>query len=124
MTACASVSARPTHAADLFVVVNGVRLRFRDEGEGPAVLLVHGWTLDLEMWDPQVAALRDRFRLIRLDRRGQGLSGGVPASSERDSEDLSALCRHLGLTRVALLGMSQGARAVLGFASSAPERVG
>ena len=122
MTACASVSARPTHAADLFVVVDGTRLRFRDEGRGPAVLLVHGWTLDLEMWDPQVSALRDSFRLIRLDRRGYGLSGGTPAP-ERDSEDLAALCKHLGLRRVALLGMSQGVRAVLGLAGAAPEQV-
>jgi 3-oxoadipate enol-lactonase len=122
MTACASVSARPTHAADLFAAVNGARLRYRDEGRGPAVLLVHGWTLDLQMWDPQVSALRDRFRLIRLDRRGYGLSEGIPAP-ERDSGDLAALCRYLGVTRVALLGMSQGARAVLGFACSAPELV-
>ena len=122
MTACASVSARPTHAADQFVVVDGTRLRFRDEGRGPAVLLVHGWTLDLEMWDPQVSALRDAFRLIRLDRRGHGLSPGI-AAPDRDSEDLAALCQHLGLTRVALLGMSQGVRAVLGFAARAPEQV-
>jgi pimeloyl-ACP methyl ester carboxylesterase len=122
MTACASVSARPTHAADLFLVVNGTRLRFRDEGRGPALLLVHGWTLDLEMWDPQVAALRDTFRLVRLDRRGHGLSEGVPAQ-ERDCEDLAALCGHLCLTRVALLGMSQGARSVLAFASRVREQV-
>jgi len=119
MTACASVSAPPTHAADLFVVVDGASLRFRDEGRGPAVLLVHGWTLDLRMWDPLVSALRDRFRLIRLDRRGHGLSRGMPAP-ERDSEDLAALCRHLRLSRVALLGMSQGVRAVIGFARALP----
>src|SRR5215469_11624878 len=122
MSACASVSARPTEDADRFVAVNGTRLRFRDQGRGPAVLLVHGWTLDLEMWDPQVRALRDSFRLIRLDRRGHGLSAGIPAT-ERDSEDLAALCRHLRLGRVALLGMSQGARAVLGFACAAPAKV-
>jgi pimeloyl-[acyl-carrier protein] methyl ester esterase len=122
MTACASVPARPTHAADRFLAVDGIRLRFRDEGRGPAVLLVHGWTLDLEMWDPQVRALRDAFRLIRLDRRGHGLSGGL-AAPERDGEDLAALCRHLGLTRLALLGMSQGARAVLGFACTRPAQV-
>ncbi|HEX8810181.1 MAG TPA: alpha/beta fold hydrolase, partial [Xanthobacteraceae bacterium] len=89
---------------------------------GPAVLLVHGWTLDLEMWDPLVRALRDAFRLIRLDRRSHGLSRGISAP-ERDSDDLAALCQHLGLTRVALLGMSQGVRAVLGFAARAPEQV-
>ena len=118
MTACTPVPAPQTHAADLFLEVDDTRLRFRDEGNGPAVLLVHGWTLDLQMWDPQVTALRDAFRLIRLDRRGHGLSTGIPAQ-ERDSGDLAALCAHLRLARVALLGMSQGARAVLDFASSA-----
>ncbi len=123
MTACASVSAQPTQAADLFVVSNGARLRYRDEGRGRPIVLVHGWTLDLEMWDPQVGALRNTFRVIRLDRRGHGLSDGIP-TPEGDSEDLAALCNHLRLTRVALIGMSQGVRGVLGFARAAPERVG
>lgn len=108
--------------SDRYVTVEGARLRYRDEGAGPAVILVHGWTLDLEMWDPQVAALGDTFRLVRFDRRGFGLSGGYP-SGEQDATDIAALCGDLGLERVALLGMSQGARAVLRFASVAPERV-
>ena len=122
MIACAPVSAPPTHAADRVTVVNGVRLRFRDEGRGPALLLLHGWTLDLEMWDPLVDALRDWFRLIRFDRRGHGLSGGMPAP-EHDGEDLAALCRHLELARVAVLGMSQGARAALRYAGTVPGQV-
>jgi pimeloyl-ACP methyl ester carboxylesterase len=122
MTACAPVPAPPTPAADRFLVVNGTRLRYRDEGCGPAVLLVHGWTLDLEMWDPQVGALRNTFRLIRLDRRGHGLSDGVPAA-QQDGEDLGALCNQLGLNRVALVGMSQGTRSALAFACAAPHRI-
>lgn len=107
---------------DRYVTVGDARLRYRDEGDGPAVILVHGWTLDLEMWDPQVAALSAAFRLVRFDRRGYGLSGGRP-SGERDATDIAALCAHLGLDRVALIGMSQGARSVLRFAGHAPERV-
>ena len=122
MTACAQVPVPPTHATDDFLSIDGTRLRYRDEGRGPAVLLVHGWTLDLEMWDLQVSALRGSFRLIRLDRRGHGLSEGT-ATPERDSEDLNQLCKQLELTRVALIGMSQGVRAVLGFASAASSRV-
>lgn len=122
MTACATVPAPPTPAADRFLVVNGTRLRYRDDGSGPAVLLVHGWTLDLEMWDPQVSALRDAFRLIRLDRRGHGLSAGMPAA-QQDGEDLDAMCNQLGLNRVALVGMSQGARCALRLACAAPRRV-
>jgi 3-oxoadipate enol-lactonase len=107
---------------DRYCDVEGVRLRYRDEGTGRAVILVHGWTLDLEMWEPQVAALAKDLRLVRLDRRGHGLSAGLPDTT-RDATDLAALCRHLGLTRCSLVGMSQGARGVLGFASACPGQV-
>ena len=85
-------------------------------------MLVHGWTLDLEMWSPQVASLGNDFRAISVDRRGFGLSSGQP-STDRDSDDLQVLCRHLALGRVALVGMSQGVRAVMRFAAAAPHQV-
>lgn len=94
----------------------GVRLRYRDEGRGPVVLFIHGWTLDLDMWDPQIIALGDRFRCIRFDRRGFGLSDGIP-SLQRDVEDALALCRALRVQRFACVGMSQGARIALHLAA-------
>jgi pimeloyl-ACP methyl ester carboxylesterase len=109
-------AAMHAQVTDRYFTVDGVRLRYRDEGSGPALLLVHGWTLDLEMWNALAAALSAAFRVIRLDRRGFGLSSGQPAL-ERDIADLDALWRHLALERAALLGMSQGARAVLGLAA-------
>lgn len=117
-SASPSPAAERAHPAGRFLQLDEARLHYEDEGEGPAVLLVHGWTLDLEMWEPQARALQDSFRVVRLDRRGYGLSGGVPAA-ERDASDLAALCSHLGLKNVALLGMSQGARCVLEFAATA-----
>jgi pimeloyl-ACP methyl ester carboxylesterase len=107
---------------DQYFTTDGERLRYRDEGGGPPVLLVHGWTLDLEMWEPQVAALRDAFRVIRFDRRGFGLSSGRP-SVVQDIADIGSLCEHLAIGRVALVGMSQGVRAVMGFALTAPARI-
>ena len=71
------------------------------------------------MWGAQAAALSDSYRIVRLDRRGFGLSSGHP-SIAGDGADLWALCGHLGLESVALVGMSQGARAVLQFAASFP----
>lgn len=106
---------------DQYFTTDDARLRYRDEGHGPPVLMVHGWTLDLEMWEPQVAVLCDAFRLIRFDRRGFGLSSGRPSVAQ-DIADIGSLCDHLAIGRVALVGMSQGVRAVMGFALAAPER--
>ena len=108
--------------ADRYLTLPGAVLRYRDQGHGPAVLFVHGWTLDLEMWEPQIPALRETFRVVRFDRRGFGLSSGRPGLVH-DIADIEALCRHLAIKRVALVGMSQGARAVLGFASASPDRI-
>jgi pimeloyl-ACP methyl ester carboxylesterase len=125
MTAIADLPPATTGAqsADRYFACNGVALRYRDEGRGPAVILVHGWTLDLEMWEPQVAALRAAFRVVRLDRRGFGLSSGGRPALEHDVADLDALCRHLDLRRVALVGMSQGARVALAYAAKFPASV-
>jgi len=109
-------------SGDQYLKRDGARLRYRDSGSGPAVVLIHGWTLDLEMWEPQVVRLADRFRLIRLDRRGHGGSSGIPGVRQ-DAGDLAALCATLGLTSIALIGMSQGARSALSFAAAAPATV-
>ncbi len=98
------------------------RLRYRDEGEGEALVLVHGWTLDLEMWDAQAAEFSRTMRVIRYDRRGHGLSGGAPGAS-RDPRDLEALLDLLRIPRATVVGMSQGARAALDFAIERPGRV-
>ena len=107
---------------DTYAAIRGARLRYRDDGLGPAVICVHGWTLDLDMWEPQVAELSRDYRVIRFDRRGFGLSSGLPSLCD-DVEDLAALCRLLGLSRVALVGMSQGARVVLRVAETHPALV-
>ena len=112
----------PAVTRDLYLPVAGALLRYRDEGCGPAVLLIHGWTLDLEMWEPQVTALADVFRLIRFDRRGFGLSSGR-ASLTADAEDALCLCDRLEIGRFACIGMSQGARVALHLCRMAPQRL-
>jgi pimeloyl-ACP methyl ester carboxylesterase len=95
-----------------FMLVPGARLRFRDEGGEFPIVFIHGWTLDLEMWEPQANALRDAYRIVRMDRRGFGASAG-PASLIADVQDLQHLLDYLQLERVALVGMSQGARVAM-----------
>lgn len=85
------------------------------------IVLVHGWALSLEMWEPQARSLARNLRVIRIDRRGFGLSGGAP-DLDADASDVRSLFDELGIERAALLGMSQGARVALSVAA-ADERV-
>jgi len=89
---------------DQLIDVGGARLRVRTGGTGPAMLLIHGWALDLDMWTPQFAALAGRYRLIAFDRRGFGLSSGT-TGIEHDLADIEVLLATLGVDRVAVVGM-------------------
>jgi len=109
-------------ALNEFIEIRGVRLRVRTAGQGPAVLLVHGWALDLDMWTPQFAALAGRYRLIAVDRRGFGFSSGTP-SIEDDVADVDELLAKLGVARLAIVGMSQAARVALRWAIANPARI-
>lgn len=107
---------------DRFLDREGARLRWRIEGSGPALVLLHGWALDLEYFDAAISLLAPRFTLLRFDRRGFGLSSGRPDPST-DVDDLDALMAHAGISRAVVLGMSQGARLALRFASLHRPRV-
>ncbi len=107
---------------DQYLITDGVRIRYRDEGAGPPIVLLHGWTLDLEIWDPQVADLQQSFRLIRCDRRGFGLSSGTP-DLQADATDVLSLCEHLDIGSFGCVGMSQSTRIVLSLARRQSQRL-
>jgi 3-oxoadipate enol-lactonase len=102
----------------------GARLAYQVTGAGPAVVLVHGFGLDMRMWDPQARQLAASFRVVRLDCRGFGASGPFdPAVSYTHAGDLLALLDHLEIAQAALVGLSFGGRVVLQAALAAPDRV-
>ncbi len=90
-------------------------VRVEMAGTGPAILLLHGWTLDRRMWRPQLAALAARYRVISVDRRGFGESS-APPDLDRELHDVRAILHALQLDRCALVGMSQGGRIAQRFA--------
>src|SRR5665213_1550726 len=111
-----------TTTHERFMTAPHARVRFRDEGHGFPIVFIHGWALNLQMWTPQADALHDAFRIVRMDRRGFGVSDAT-ASLLCDVQDITKLLDYLGLERVALVGMSQGARVAIGSAKGLEERV-
>ncbi|RAI57829.1 bifunctional 3-oxoadipate enol-lactonase/4-carboxymuconolactone decarboxylase PcaDC [Roseicella frigidaeris] len=97
--------------------------------EGPAtappVLLLHSLGTSLAMWEPQAAALAGRFRVIRMDMRGHGLTEAPPGpyGMAMLARDALALLDSLGIAAAHVGGVSIGGRIALQMAAMAPERV-
>jgi pimeloyl-ACP methyl ester carboxylesterase len=109
-----------------FADVNGQRIRFEDSGgDGPPVILSHGFLMDREMFGPQVEALRPEFRVITWDERGFGETefDGEPFTYWDSARDCLGLLDHLGIDQAVLGGMSQGGFLSMRAALLAPGRV-
>ena len=108
-------------------VGDGVRLHATRLGEGPPLVLLHGFTGSTESWAPVRAALAGRFTTIAVDLPGHGRSTSPadPAryALARFAGDLARVLDALGIERTVLLGYSLGGRAALRFALERPERL-
>lgn len=106
----------------------GVQIRFVEEGQGPAVVLIHGFTSSAEPWSEigVVSALSGRFHTIALDCRGHGKSGrphDASAYGTRMARDVVALLDFLDLEDAHLVGYSMGAEIALRVTVDHPGRV-
>ena len=115
---------------------NGVVTFYEDAGEGPVVVLIHGYGADLRLWDAQVSPLKEAgFRVIRYDVRGHGRSMIAPDgyTFESYAADLRDLLDRLNVERPATesleveaihaVGLSMGGGIGLQFALDYPGRV-
>jgi 3-oxoadipate enol-lactonase len=101
---------------------DGGWLNYRTAGDGDPVVLIHGFGLDLSMWDPQWRAFAQRYRVIRYDLRGYGESS-LPDGPYSHVDDLLALIDFLGARPVHLVGLSLGGRVALRVAAQEPQAV-
>ncbi len=109
-----------------FAPINGQQIYFEDTGgDGPPVILAHGFLMDHEMFAPQVEAFGSDHRVITWDERGFGQTvfDGQPFSYWDSASDCLGLLDHLGIDRAVVGGMSQGGFLSLRVALTAPERV-
>ncbi len=109
------------------LIVDGVRLTYRLDGaaHSPPIVLINSLGTDLRMWNPQVAALTNSFRVLRYDIRGHGQSGVSDAALtiERLGLDLLALLDELSIVRAHFCGLSLGGVIALWLAVHHPERI-
>ncbi len=111
---------------DREIAVRGTKIRYRDSGgTGPAVLLTHGIGLMLEIWEPTVAALAGRYRVISWDLPGFGRSEvrEQPYSVPFFGDFTAAFLDALGIGKVHAVGHSMGGAVTLAFARKYPSRL-
>lgn len=107
---------------------DGVQLHFRLDGPetAPVLILSNSLGTNLEMWQPQMAALALRFRVLRYDTRGHGQSGLSPSPYQVDTlgKDVLALLDALGIARAHFCGLSMGGMTGMWLGVHAPDRIG
>jgi len=97
-------------------------IHYEVRGRGEAVVLVHAFSLDSRMWEPQAAELEREHLVIRYDQRGHGRSAPI-TDGFAAYEDLGAVLDAAGVARAALVGLSSGSSIAIDFALTHPERV-
>ncbi|MAF84147.1 MAG: alpha/beta hydrolase [Gammaproteobacteria bacterium] len=121
-----SLEARYMTRASRFINIDGVRIHYRDEGTGPAVLLLHANFSNLIGWDPWVEALQDSYRVVRMDFTSHGLTGPDPTgnySQERTLELTEKFIGAMDLGKFSIAGTSMGGTMAIHFAQKHPERI-
>ncbi|MHB8566400.1 MAG: alpha/beta fold hydrolase [Nitrososphaerales archaeon] len=106
--------------------VNGINVHYSDLGsKDDTVVLIHGFPLSSEMWNPQLKMLQENHRVIAYDIRGLGKSnlGDSQYTFEFFVDDLIGLLDHLKIPKVVLCGLSMGGYIALRAAQRNPERV-
>jgi 3-oxoadipate enol-lactonase len=106
------------------IAANGINVNYTLDGPAtaPVVTLSHSLAADLTMWDPQMPALTQKYRVLRYDTRGHGGTDAPagPYTLEQLAEDARALLQALGIARTHWIGLSMGGMIGQTLALSSP----
>lgn len=109
----------------LTLTANGARFHVARCGEGPPLLLLHGWPEFWLTWEPVMQRLADRFTLIAPDLRGFGTSDKPdgPHGAAEHAADLVAILDALGVAQAGVVGHDVGGAVMQAMARMAPQRI-
>jgi pimeloyl-ACP methyl ester carboxylesterase len=107
------------------VLVNGLSIAYERAGTGPALVLLHGFSLDSRSWRPQIEQLSDRWTVLAWDAPGAGRSQDPPPTfGITDWVDaLAGVFDAAGIKRAHLVGLSWGGLLAQEFYARHPSRV-
>ena len=123
----AELRKRYQQPGDRYIDVGGVQLRYRDEGKGPVLLLLHGSRSTLNAWDGVAARLKAHYRVVRFDQPPTGLSGPLSDAARKTIGSPEALVAgfldKIGVRKTSVFGVSSGGTLAYYFAGAYPDRV-
>jgi pimeloyl-ACP methyl ester carboxylesterase len=128
-TDAAAMKAKYGSPASQYVDVgDGLKIHLRDEGnkQGPVLVLLHGSNASLQTWEPWVARLGAKYRVISLDQIGHGLTGANPANDYGPKafvDTLDAALTKINVQKFALAGNSMGGGIAVHYALAHPEKL-
>jgi pimeloyl-ACP methyl ester carboxylesterase len=106
----------------------GLHIHYRDQGrrDGPPIVMIHGYSAALQAWEPWVARLGDRYRIVTLDLPGHGLTRAPEtyvASLDRYADLVETVTEHLKLGPYVVVGNSMGGGVAWTLALKHPSRL-
>jgi 3-oxoadipate enol-lactonase len=107
------------------ILIDDIHMAYTDSGAGPPVVLIHGYPFNRTLWNEQVAALSNSYRVIAPDLRGFGESDSSdgPATMDRMARDVVELLDELEISSAVIGGLSMGGYVALAFYKQFPSRV-
>ncbi|MEQ9447133.1 MAG: alpha/beta hydrolase [Rhodospirillaceae bacterium] len=109
-----------------FMIIDGVRIHFRDEGDGTTIVLIHGHWGSLFQWDSWIPTLLQNHRVVRFDLTSHGLTGVDPTgdyTNERAVWLLEQLADRLNLEKFHIAGTSIGGMIAYKYSAANPDRI-
>lgn len=115
----------PKGAESQFAQVNGIHLHYVKMGEGPLLILLHGWPQTWYEWHKVMPALATKFTVVVPDLRGLGLSEKTPTGYDKNTiaNDIAALIKHLGASSAIVVGHDMGGKVAYVLSLLHPELV-